>query len=226
VSGTRDRRDLAQLPRRASAADHRSARYLGSTVPMEERREGDEMPLGDAVQQYAALTDFASTYATYRGHAARWGSVALGVEVPTYKDARGRWVVRRSELERGLDAERQERARRTRAGADYRERVLHGPDGQRIWTDSGSYERRGAFHVWYDPHMHRHEGRGASWICNACWQPAVEEHNHDYCLSCDDLSDCGRDCTLSAVRCEACGVRMTIEADPNLYRAVGSVPGV
>lgn len=164
-----------------------------------------------------------STYEN-REHAALLGIVWLGAEVPTFKDARGRWVVRRADLERGLNAERQEQARRAQAGADSARHVLHGRDGELIWTDSGAYERREAFHLWHDPHVHPREGSGRSWICNACWRQAEEKHGHDYCLRCDDLGDCRQDCTLSAVRCEACGVRMEIPADPNVGRATGTAP--
>jgi hypothetical protein len=183
----------------------------------------DEMPLSEAREQYAALTH-ANTYKTYREYAAELGTVPLGVMVPAHKDSRGRWVVRRADVERGLKAERDEQERRAKAGADYARRVLQGSEGERIWTDSGYYERRGDFHIWFDRSVPPWEGDGLRWRCNACWRQATEEHGYDYCLRCDDGQSCRSDCTLSAVRCETCGIRMEIPADPDLYRAEGTAP--
>jgi hypothetical protein len=148
----------------------------------------------------------------------------LLLEVPAYKDGRGRWVVRRANVERGLKAEREEQERSVKAGADYARHVLHGREGERIWTDSGYYERRGDFHIWFDPYVAPWDGDGLSWRCNACWRQAAEEHRHDYCLRCWDGSECRSDCTLGAVRCGTCDVRMEIPADPDLYRAKGTAP--
>jgi hypothetical protein len=185
----------------------------------------NELPLSEALEQYAALAGYTNTYGTYRKYAAEWGKVPLGVEVSAYKDARGRWVVRRADLARGLTAERARQKRRAQAGADYKRHVLRGRDGERIWTDSDSYyERRGAFHIRYDRRVSRWEGNGRSWMCNKCWTQAVEEHAYDYCLRCDDLGDCGQDCTLSAVSCETCGVRQEIPFNSDLYRAEGTAP--
>jgi len=188
----------------------------------------DEVPLREARDLYEAVTGFANTYGTYREHAVFFGTVWLGAEVRAHKDPRGRWMVKHSELQRGLKSDRRRRAREVQVGADYQNHILHGKKGERVRTDSGfSYERRGPFHVRYDENVHPWKGDGVSWICNTCWRKADEEHGYDYCLRCDDLKPSGpsHDCTLSAVLCEVCGVRMIIEADPSVYRAPRTAPG-
>jgi len=187
----------------------------------------DEVLLREAVEKYTAVTDVANALNTYRNHAARYGSVSLGVAVPVHKDAQGRWVVQRSDLTRGLRAERKVQKRRAQNGADYARHVLHGRDGERILTDGHfSYERRGAFHILYDHWVPRWQGSGRSWVCNTCWTRAAEEHDYDWCLSCDDFQSCGVHvgCTLSAVRCDACGTRQVIPFDASVTRAVGTAP--
>lgn len=185
----------------------------------------DEVPLRQAHEQYKAVADHVSTLGTYREHAATMGKVLLGVWAPTHKDARGHWVVQRDDLERGLKIEQQAQERMAQMGADYARHVLRGREGERILTDADfSYERCGAFHVVYDHRVSRWEGSGRSWVCNACWMRAVEEHGYDYCLRCDNLQSCTIDCTLSAVRCEACGARQVIPFDADVGRAEGTAP--
>jgi hypothetical protein len=187
----------------------------------------DEVPLREAVEKYTAVTDIPNALSTYREHAARYGRVRLGIDAPVHKDARGRWVVQHADLERGLRAEQARQKRMAEAGADYARRVLHGREGERVLTNAHfSYERRGAFHIRYDHSVSRWEGSGRSWVCNTCWTPAVEEHDYDYCLRCDDLQSCGVrvGCTLSAVRCETCDTRQVIPLDTNVGRATGTAP--
>lgn len=184
----------------------------------------DEVPLREALRQYRALVTYASSYDSYREEATRSGMVWLGVMLPVRKDSRGWWVVLRADLVLGLDAERQRQQRKTQAEEAYQRHVLYGGDGELINTDTGAYEKRGDFHVWYDPHYPRWQAKGRSWICNACWRQADEEHGYDYCLRCDDGKECRSDCTLSGVSCETCGVRQEILFDSNLYRAPGTAP--
>jgi hypothetical protein len=187
----------------------------------------DEMPLREAVEQYKAVVGHASTLGTYREHAASMGKVLLGVWTPAHKDARGRWVVQRADLTRGLQAERKVQKRRAQNGADYARHVLHGRDGERVLTDGHfSYEPHGAFHILYDHREPPWQGSGRSWVCNTCWTRAAEEHDYDYCLRCDDLQSCGVHvgCTLSAVRCDNCGMRQVIPFDTSVGRAVGTAP--
>jgi hypothetical protein len=187
----------------------------------------DEVPLREAREQYKAMAGHASTLGTYREHAASMGKVLLGVWVSAHKDVRGRWVVQRADLERGLAAERAEQRRIAEAGADYARHVLNGGEGERVLTDGDfSYERRGAFHILYDHRVSRWEGSDCRWVCNTCWARAVEEHDYDYCLRCDDQQSCDVSvgCTLSAVRCETCGTRQVIPLDTDVGRAKGTAP--
>ncbi len=186
-----------------------------------------EVPLREAVEKYKAVTDFASALGTYRDHAASMGTVFLGVEMPAHKDVRGWWVVRHSDLTRGLAAERARQKRMAKAGADYARHVLHGRDGERILTDGYfSYERRGAFHILYDRRVAPWDGNRRVWKCNKCFESAAEENDYDWCLRCDDGQSCdvGVGCTLSAVRCDACGTRQVVPFAANVYRAVGTAP--
>jgi hypothetical protein len=173
------------------------------------------------------MTDIPNALSTYREHATRYGSVRLGIDAPIHKDARGRWVVQRADLERGVRAEQARQKRMAEACADYARRVLHGREGERVLTDSDfSYERRGAFHIVYDYSVSRWDRSGIRWVCNTCWTIAEEEHDYDFCLRCDDLQICGvhLGCTLSAVRCKACGARQVIPLDTNVGRATGIAP--
>jgi hypothetical protein len=187
----------------------------------------DDVPLREAVEKYTAVTDIVNALSTYREHAARYGSVGLGIDTAVHKDARGRWVVQRADLERGLRAELARQKRMAQMGADYARHVLHGGEGEGVLTDADfSYERRGTFHIVYDYSVSRWDRSGIRWVCNTCWTIAEEEHDYDFCLRCDDLQSCGvhLGCTFSAVRCKACGARQVIPLDTNVGRATGTAP--
>lgn len=164
--------------------------------------------LAEAVARFRTEAGFTSLYETHRRHAASSGYVFLGTRIPVRKDGHGRWVVQVADAERGLAAERERRERRDKVTVDYRGAVLHGTDGEHVETEWGYYLRRGPFHF---RHNHAYDfpwKNDGSWICSTCWQPAMTEHEKDECHRCRDWSPCGRDCTLSAVRCDSCGTRL------------------
>jgi len=168
----------------------------------------DLIPLADAAEAYRAETGFASAYTTLRGHAARTGSVYLGAEVRVHK-AGGRWAVSRTDLDRGLRAERQRRAGRVAMADDYEHHILHGRDGARFDTTWGYYTRRGPFHFAHHSHVPRWDTDG-TWYCSTCWSMASREHDKPECHRCADWNGCGTDCTLSALRCDTCNRRMEV----------------
>jgi hypothetical protein len=162
---------------------------------------GDWVPLVDAVAEYRAVCGYASSVETYRKHAAQSGSVHLGASVTATKDRRGRWVVSRIDLDSGLAAERERMNRIARRTADYGNHILDRSTTERMPTEWGYYEVRRNFHFRYDTiDAYRKRSNGTS-ICNTCWTSTQTEHDHPECHASSDWGDCGRDCTLSAIRC-------------------------
>lgn len=168
------------------------------------------IPLSQAVNDYAALTKRGNAYSWYRRQA-KAGSVDFsGHRVVTMKLG-NRWVVRGDEMRDALRVIAKEledrQARLEFASREYNSGRLTSPGT--IETTWGSYEVRGNFHaVRIEPHLLQ-EG-GPVWYCNSCMRPARVEHDGPECHTCSDWGSCGRDCTASAVRCDACACRMEI----------------
>lgn len=180
------------------------------------------MPLRDAVERYRALPGaWANTYEWWRESAKERGRVSFGVERQFgERDASGtsvevfrvgrRWFVHVKDVERAL-REHQAAQDELRAVTDaYSRRELLGASGQPVKTTWGHYTRRGAFHERAASRAGTGEGASGYWVCNECWQAAEEEHGWPECHLCRDWGSCGRNCTLSAVGCRACGTRITV----------------
>lgn len=165
--------------------------------------DDDSISLAEALDRYQRESGYSNAYSTLREHAARSGVVHLGTRIRVRK-VHGRWTVRLKDLEQGLAAERRWRAERARLTSDYEKRILHGSDGAQIWTDWGYYQRRGAFHFVHYDRVPRWDSSG-DWVCSSCWNVARTEHENPECHLCSDWNGCGRDCTLSAIRCDSCG---------------------
>jgi len=170
----------------------------------------DQVPLADAVAMYRAACGHASSLQTYRKHAAEGGRVHLGVSIPAAKDRRGRWVVPRPALDRGIATELERLAGIRQATVDYRNHVLRGPENVRVDTDWGFYEVRGAFHFHFDRTDAYRKRNNGTWVCNFCWTSTQDEHGREECHTCSDWGDCGQNCTLSAIRCDECGTRLEV----------------
>lgn len=168
------------------------------------------LQLSEAVARYGAAGGSCSTYETVRGHAARSGSVHLGVTIAVHKE-KGRWVVDAADSERGISAERQRRAEQSKRTADYEDHVLHGASGERVGTDWGWYERKDGFHFAHHSSVPPWDSLG-DWYCSTCWARAKTEHKNPECHTCSDGGSCQHDCTLSAVKCDLCGVVIRIKA--------------
>lgn len=164
--------------------------------------------LAEAVGLYKRETGYSNAYAWYRSQAARDGRVHLGESVPATKSG-GRWFVRRADLDGGIAAVRRRREAEAQAADDYKEHVLHGSDGARVHTNWGYYDRRGPFHFAHYDSVPPWKTDG-TWICSTCWSGATTEHDRPECHTCEDWGGCGRDCTLSAVRCDPCGHRLVV----------------
>jgi hypothetical protein len=172
----------------------------GGATPSEDR-----ISLRIAVQAYRAEYGApANAYDWYRRSAQRYGSVSIGPgEVPAVKVGNV-WFVSRADLSTAIDAHRQDQETLKNRTEDFFSNVLHGVDGDTIYTESGGYRRRGPFHfVWSTYEMKTMRSNGA-WYCSSCFQPADVAHDKEECHRCADWGDCGRDCTASAVRCEHC----------------------
>lgn len=121
----------------------------------------------------------------------------------------GRWVVRQADLTHGIAAHHRAREAEAQAAADYKERILHGSDGSVTRTSWGYYQRRDPFHFVHYDSVPPWDSDG-TWRCSACWSVASTEHDRPECHTCEDWGGCGRDCTLSAVRCDPCGERLVL----------------
>ena len=71
-------------------------------------------------------------------------------------------------------------------------------------------EFRGTFRLVEEGHNRlRKMGRG-TWYCR-CGEVAVAAHDKPRCDECRGGGDCGRDCSLTALRCPGCGANLTVE---------------
>jgi methionyl-tRNA synthetase len=127
-----------------------------------------------------------------------------GTEIRVWKE-KGVWYVNPKEFKAAIDRHRAVRRRVTKVTHDLHRGVIHGSDGDSVTTEEGGYEVRGNFRfVWSDRERVRHRSYG-TWYCNGCNRVAETSHEKQECHRCADWDGCGRDCTLSDVRCEKCG---------------------
>jgi hypothetical protein len=168
------------------------------------------IPLSKAVSDYAALTKLGNAYGWYRTQATAGSIEFSGHRVVTMKLG-NRWVVDGDEMRDALQSiarDLEERRARPELATQAYEAGHLGSQGT-IETTWGSYRVRGDFHaVSVEPN--RPYRGGAIWYCNSCMRPAQVEHGKPECHTCSDWGSCGRDCTASAVRCDACSRRMEI----------------
>lgn len=165
--------------------------------------------LKQAVERWRAATGYSNSYEWYRKHAPR-GWVSFGsCQVPVVKQ-RGQWVLEDSSLDEALGAHSAARAKVEQVTSDYANHVLHGERGHTERTTWGGYTINQGFHfVWNDYDAARMRSDG-SWYCSSCWEPASTEHEKHECHTCSDWGGCWRDCTLSAVKCDRCGTRLSL----------------
>jgi hypothetical protein len=167
--------------------------------------------LREAVSKYQAESGApGNAYDWYRRSAQRYGSVSIGPgEIATQK-IKNAWHVSRADLAVAIEAHRETRALLQQRTTDFEANILHGIDGDTIYTEFGGYRRHGQFHfVWsnYDIGTKRSNG---SWYCSTCFRPARVAHNKEECHRCRDWGSCGRDCTASGVACVYCEVAMNL----------------
>src|SRR5437867_1820182 len=166
----------------------------------------NQTSLKSAIQRYRKQPGAPiNGYEWYRRAAHREGAVNIGeVTVPVRKVA-GVWHVNTKDFKKALRAHEAHGAATAQAARDLRRGVTHGQDGDTIEIEGGHYHVRGRFRLEVSEYeLRRHRSHG-TWYCNGCNQPAVEEREIEECHLCADWGGCGRDCTLSAVRCVACG---------------------
>jgi hypothetical protein len=171
----------------------------------------DLITLRDAVQRYQQEPgSWSNAYDWYRRSAQRGGTVSLGPgEVPTTKIG-NKWYVSRADLSEALAAHRADIALLKLRTEDFHQNILHGIDGDTIYTEFGGYRRQGPFHfVWstYERKTGRSDG---AWYCSTCFKPTTTLHEKEECHRCRDWSPCGNDCRLSAVLCKSCDLRLDV----------------
>lgn len=164
------------------------------------------LPLGEVVREYAAITGSGNAHDWYRRQANADGCVRLGGQCAAAFKVGNRWMVDAEEVADSFVALKNAKAERERASKRYEDGELDGTLTA-IETTWGSYMVRGAFHLVTQRRSKPYRGGGV-WHCNECMRPANLEHNKPECHRCSDWSSCGRDCTLSAVRCTECGTQM------------------
>ena len=177
------------------------------------------LPLADAVERFKAEPGApANAYSWYRKQAMR-GQLTFGrgrqLVQPTstkvtVKKLSNRWVVDSVQFEAALVEHRAAVAEAAEITAAYKDHRLLGQPGQTVYTTWGGYRSRGTFHASWSAGPTRYGGGFESWKCTTCWEPAVLEHDRPECHVCSDWNGCGRDCTLSGVRCPTCGTSMTV----------------
>jgi hypothetical protein len=165
--------------------------------------------LKEAVERWRAVTGYANSYQWYRKHAPTgWVSFG-GCQVPVVKQS-GRWLLEDSAIDVAVNAHRAAEAKVEQVTLDYANHVLHGEPGHTERTTWGGYTVNRGFHfAWNDYDVARMRSDG-SWYCSSCWGVASTEHEKDECHTCSDWGGCGRDCTLSAVKCARCETRLSL----------------
>lgn len=164
-----------------------------------------ELELRDAVQLYRKEERVSlNSYEWYRKSAKQYGEVSIGVtNVPAYKHG-GIWHVDGKKFAEAIKRHREVIKRLKQVTADYAKGIIHGKEGDVVYTEWGGYEIHEDFRfVWSDYELARKKSYG-TWYCNKCNIPAKTEHNKEECHLCSDWNGCGRDCTLSKVYCQKC----------------------
>ncbi|MEV0711564.1 hypothetical protein [Nocardia aurea] len=169
------------------------------------------IPLAEAVTRYQREPGATSNaYSWYRKWASQEGRAWFGGTAIRAIKENGRWTVDDTELAAAFDAHRESLAHKARMTADYEARTLHNPDpgasGRSIVPlDWGGYEMREFFHFFWNDRAQAMKFSDGQWICNTCWKSAGAEWKGEKCHRCTDWSPCGHDCTLTLIRCDACG---------------------
>lgn len=173
--------------------------------------------LRDAIDQFRQSPGFTGGgYEWWRDLAKRTGRVQLGMAsqlggvAPLSIDVvkRGnRWVVDAHALRVAIASDRAAIAELDLITTEYEHRHLLVGVGGSLRTRWGAYSVARDFHrkTWRRP-----DGYSEWWVCNKCWQFASTEHEREECHRCRDWGACGRDCTLSEVRCDVCGTRLAL----------------
>src|SRR5580704_921595 len=125
-------------------------------------RSGNHISLRDAIDLYQRETRSPSNaYDWYRRSAQRGGTVSIGPsEVPAMKIGNV-WYVSREDLSEAIAVHRVDVALFKQRTEDFRQNLLHGIDGDTIYTEFGGYRRQGGFHfVWstYERARRRSDG--------------------------------------------------------------------
>ena len=179
-----------------------------------------DLPLRDAVARFR-LEDrsWTNSYDWWRRNAQRGGRVDFGTprqlaaagstEVRARKSA-GKWMVDRADFDAALTEHRAANAELAQITRDYELRRLVVGPGKQVHTTWGGYRVLKDFHVTQKSAIPPWDGYAESWVCNQCWKSAELEHNNEECHRCSDWGPCGRDCTLSTVRCADCGTSLTV----------------
>jgi len=169
------------------------------------------LPLREAVRRLAAEPGApANAFEWYRRDAHKRGAVALGgTDVPAIKQGRS-WVVPTRAINVAIAAAKRARKRIGDATQAYEKEVLVGEDGETIHTTWGGYRRHGPFrNEWSDKDRYQQRSDGM-WLCNSCNLPALLQHEKPTCHRCEDWGGCGKDCTLSGVKCQGCGAQLRL----------------
>jgi hypothetical protein len=210
VAAKNERREI-----RAEQREKRAKQRKMMISPDKQEMVTQEMiTLREAVDRLRRETGWASAYDEYRRRAAAGRRVfddQYGVPSSARKVG-GTWRVSVEELESGIKAHAEEKAKHAdekakiaRYTVDYERRILHGDPGQTIRTEWGIYTVHEGLHstTLISPNPRRNGTQ--SWYCSVCWDPAETEHNNPECHTCRDWNGCGRDCTFSRAFCRKCG---------------------
>ena len=169
------------------------------------------MTLRDAVEYYRKQERaFSNSYEWYRKSAKSFGEIIIGRQsVPVYW-LKGRWHVNEKIFHKAIQEHRKQILHLKKVTEDYSKGIIYGRDGDTINTEWGGYRIYETFRfVWSDFERGRMKSYG-SWYCNECNSIAETEHDKEECHLCRDWNGCGRDCTLSRVRCSKCGKSISL----------------
>lgn len=174
------------------------------------KEKSKELKLRDAVQFYRDEEHAPSnSYDWYRKSAQRYGRVSIGgTDVPTYKH-KGIWYVDGKFFAEAIKRHREAIKHLKQVTADYARGIIHGKDGDVVYTEWGGYEIHGDFRFVWSYYERARKRSYGTWYCNRCNIPAETEHNKEERYLCSDWNCCGRDCTLSRVYYLKCGTSLS-----------------
>ena len=178
---------------------------------MTKGRSSTELTLREAVELYRKEERApANAYDWYRKAAQQSGKVYIGkTYISAYKRS-GVWYVGGKEFAEAIKRHRESIRHLKQVTVEYSKGIIHGKDGDTIYTEWGGYEIHQNFRfVWSDVQRYRRKSYG-TWYCNRCQTPAMTEHNKEECHLCSDWGGCGTDCTLSRVYCPNCGASLDV----------------